>query len=228
MKTRRLLFATGALFCGMAFVPFSPGQIARAAENDGLFLGEPAGDPISDSERIDALKARIASLEQRILNLESRTGNATLRASDACGCAVQATDVCGQAAATTTTSRVVVRRYLVPLGTTVVPIVNSASALSVQGFGATGVAAGTSAFAAPATFAAPSAVTTLAAPVTTLAPPAACSPITPTAYGVPGSTYSNWGAYPTTIYRGVGAVYSNSYGGAALTTGSGVSFHRVQ
>jgi hypothetical protein len=217
----RMLAAT--LCLGVAF--------AQATGSDNLFPGENGSSSGNDSSRIEDLRTRIAKLERRIESLESGAGKASVRAADACGQAVQAADVCGQAAATTATaSRVVVRRYLVPLGSAVVPTVNSASALSVQNFGTTGVVSGVSVLSAPTTFAAPTGVTTFAAPVTTLAPAAACTNVVPNAaaIGTLGTTYSTWGAYPTTVYRGTGAVYSNSYSGAALNTGSGVSFLRVR
>lgn len=212
-----------ALCLGFVLAPAG----AHATGNDGLFPGDPAPSLGSDSSRLDSLRARIANLEQRIETLETRSGKAASTTPGACCQAVQATDVCGQAATTATATRVVVRRYLVPLGTTIVPTVNSASALSVQGLGTRGVVSGVSVLSAPATFAAPAGVTTFAAPVTTLAPAAACTNVAPNAAAL-GTTYSTWGAYPTTVYRGVGAVYSNSYSGAALNTGSGVSFLRVR
>jgi len=227
-------FSAVTLCFGLALTLAGSG--ARAADTDGLFPGEPVVDPGPGAEqsRIDSLRTRIAGLEQRIASLESRSGSAPAATTDCCGPALATTDVCGQSAATTTTARrVVLRRYLVPLGTTVGPTVNSTAALSVQGFGSTGVVSGASVLAAPSTFATSAGFTTLAAPVTSLAAPvttlaraAACS--NAATLGTFGATQSTWGAYPTTVYRGTGAVYSNSYTGAALNTGSGVSFLRVR
>ncbi len=213
-----------ALCLGFVLAPAD----SHAAGNDGLFPGEPAPSQEGESSRIESLRTRIAKLEQRIANLETQSGKAGARAAGICGQAVQAADVCGQSTAVSATAtRVVVRRYLVPLGTTVVPTATSASGLSVQGVGTAGVVSGVSVLSAPTTFAAPAGVTTLAAPVTTLAPAATCTNVVSNAATL-GTTYSTWGAYPTTVYRGAGAVYSNSYSGAALNTGSGVSFLRVR
>ncbi len=237
MRIRRVVLAAVALGCGFAFTTIASDNLAVADEIGQLLPGESAVDSGSNPHRIEELRSRIASLEERIAILESVTVTSPASATEACGQAVPTTDSCCQAAAaTTTTSRVVVRRYLVPLGTTILPVTNSSSALSVQGLGLTGAVSGVSAFAAPttyaapATFAAPVGLTTLGAPSPVFAPAGACSNVASytAGYDPLGTTYSTWGAYPTTVYRGVGSVYSNSYSGAALNTGSGVSFYRVR
>ena len=213
-------------------VMLCPGvALAQGAGSNPLIPGQPGPGAGPGNSRIEDLQRQIKNLEQRILYLEKQAGIPAGGPADAPGKPGQAAGACGQAAVpTATVSHVVVRRYLVPLGTAVVPTVNSASALPVQSLGTTGAASGVTVLSAPTTFVAPAGVTTFAAPATTLAPAAACTTVAPNAaaVGTLGTTYSSWGAYPTTVYRGTGAVYSNSYSGAALYTGSGVSFVRVR
>ena len=207
-------------------VMLCPGlALAQGAGSTTVLPVQPVPGDGPVNSRIEELQKQIKNLEQRILHLEKQAGIASGVPADAPGKPGQAASACVQAAVpTATASRVVVRRYLIPLGATVVPTVNSASALPVQSFGTTGVASGVTILSAPTTFAAPAGVTTFAAPA------AACTTVAPNAaaLGSLGTTYSTWDAYPTTVYRGTGAVYSNSYSGAALNTGSGISFLRVQ
>ena len=197
-----------------------------ASVSDGVVLGGvvsggPATSLGNHDSKIQILQTRIASLEKRIAALEAQSKNTSGQSTDACKQVVESSNPCLQTAAATTTSRVVVRRYLIPLSTNVVPMVSAPAEPAVQPLAANGVLSSVPILAAP------NAVTMLGAPVSTVTPRATVTTVVPGAVTT-GTNYSTWGAYPTTVYRGVGAVYSNSYSAAALSTGSGVSYIRIR
>ncbi|MBI1312921.1 hypothetical protein GC176_16650 [bacterium] len=236
MKPYTSSLAAVVLSFAVAFVPAGSRLYAQTAEeNDdisSLLPGEPSGNsnpgPAGGNRNLQILQSKIAELEQRIRVLEQRQSVKPANAQGDCPQAVVATSNCAEVAALTTgnvaTSQVVVRRYLVPLSTTtqLLPAVNSTvgAGVSLQGLGATTLAPNVSVLAAPA------------APVTMLAPSAGCLTVSPNLVSpnmtTLGTSYSTFGAYPTTVYRGAGAVYSNSFNSAALNTGSGVTFLRIQ